>query len=101
MKSIGKAVCLSLLLTGATLPVAASADVLVLDEVRQVEKMNLPKNGQSKSEVESRFGTPNKRHAAVGQPPITRWDYGTYSVYFEYDLVLYTVLMEGAVIDKA
>lgn len=86
---------------GALLPLAASGDVLVLDEVRQVEKMDLPRNGLSKSEVESRFGTPRKRHGAVGEPPITRWDYETYSVYFEYDLVLYSVLTEGQVIDKA
>jgi hypothetical protein len=86
---------------GALLSPAAFGDVLVLDEVRQVEKMDLPKNGLSKSEVESRFGTPSKRHDAVGEPPITRWDYETYSVYFEYDLVLFSVLTEGQVIDKA
>jgi hypothetical protein len=37
----------------------------------------------------------------VGEPPITRWDYGSYSVYFEYDVVLFSVLTEGQVIDKA
>ncbi|MEE4175507.1 MAG: hypothetical protein V2I57_14745 [Xanthomonadales bacterium] len=90
-----------LLLACVLAPPAVSADVLVLDEVRQVEKMDLPTNGLSKAEVESRFGAPDKRHEAVGEPPITRWDYDTYSVYFEYDLVLFSVLTEGQVIDSA
>lgn len=78
--------------------VAASADVLLIDEVRQVEQMSLPQNGLSKADVESRYGTPAEKRAAVGDPPISRWDYADYSVYFEYDLVLYTVLHPGAVI---
>lgn len=90
-----------LVLAVAAAPGLAGADVLILDEVRQVEKMDLPENGLSKAEVEARFGQPAKRHAAVGEPPITRWDYGDYSVYFEYDLVLYSVLSAGQVIDEA
>lgn len=78
----------------------ANADVLILDEVRQVERMDLPKNGQDMSAVESRFGAPQKRHGAVGEPPITRWDYENYSVYFEHNLVLYSVLHPGAVVEK-
>jgi hypothetical protein len=50
--------------------------------------------------VRARFGEPETVHAAVGDPPIIRWDYGQWSVYFEYDLVLFTVLHKGAVKDK-
>lgn len=82
-------------------PLALNADVLILDEVRQVEKMELPDNGQSKTDVEARFGNPAQKHEPVGDPPITRWDYDTYSVYFEHDLVLYTVLQSGEIIDSA
>lgn len=78
---------------------AVFADVLILDEVRQVARMNLPANGQTKSSIESNFGTPQRRHAAVGDPPISRWDYGKYSVYFEYNLVLFSVLHPGNVIE--
>jgi hypothetical protein len=46
--------------------------------------------------VESRFGPPSNRHAAVGNPPITRWDYPQFSVYFENDRVLHTVLARSA-----
>lgn len=78
-----------------------TADVLIIDEVRQVEKMSLPANGQTKANIEAKFGTPQERHAAVGEPPISRWDYDTYSVYFEYDRVLFSVLHPGNVIQKS
>ena len=76
------------------------ADVLLIDEVRQSGKMQLPVNGKTKADTEAKYGTPVKKHAAVGDPPITRWDYDKYNVYFEYDLVLFTVLNPGAVIEK-
>lgn len=90
-----------ILITPLALTSVAVADVLLVDEVRQVERMDLPKNGLSKAEVEMRFGEPGRRHSAVGEPPISRWDYGDYSVYFEYDLVLFTVLSTGQPVDEA
>ena len=78
----------------------AVADVLLIDEVRQSEKMQLPKNGITKADTEIKFGAPIKKLSAVGDPPITRWEYDTFNVYFEYDLVLFAVLNPGAVIEK-
>jgi len=77
-----------------------NADVLLIEEVRQAERMQLPVNGMHKDDVQSRFGAPAQTHSPVGEPPITRWDYQGWSVYFEYDLVLFTVLKKGQVIDK-
>ena len=76
------------------------ADVLLIEEVRQSERMTLPVNGQDKATVEAKFGTPAQKDPAVGDPPISSWKYDTYSVYFEHDLVLFTVLHPGAVIEK-
>jgi len=76
------------------------ADVLLIEEVRQADRMALPNNGLKQAEVRSRFGEPVTTHAPVGDPPITRWDYDGWSVYFEYDLVLFTVLHKGAVLDQ-
>ncbi len=78
----------------------AQADVLLIEEVRQSGRMNLPVNGMNSNEVQARFGKPVNKRAAVGDPPITQWSYGSWSVYFEYELVLFTVLHKGAVIDK-
>ena len=77
-----------------------SADVLLIEEVRQSGRMQLPTNGQSKADVEAKFGAPVEKHSAVGDPPISNWKYDAYSVYFEHDLVLFTVLHPGAVIEK-
>lgn len=79
---------------------AAHADVLLIEEVQQAGKMNLPQNGQSKAIIEAKFGAPVQKLAAIGDPPIGSWKYDTYSVYFEHDLVLFTVLHKGAVIEK-
>ncbi len=76
------------------------ADVLLIEEVRQSGLMQLPVNGQDKATVEARFGTPAQKQSAVGDPPISSWQYDTYSVYFEHDLVLFSVLHPGAVIEK-
>jgi hypothetical protein len=43
-------------------------------------------------EVEAKFGTPAKRYPAVGKPPITRWDYPSFSVYFEFNRVVHSVV---------
>ena len=78
----------------------AQADVLLIEEVRQSDRMSLPVNGMSKDDVRARFGEPVQIHDAIGDPPITQWAYDTWSVYFEYKVVLFTVLHKGAVIDK-
>lgn len=83
-----------------TLPASSQADVLLIEEVRQAEAMTLPVNGISKEDVRAKFGDPAQIHAAVGDPPISRWDYEHWSVYFEYDLVLSSVLKKGQVLDK-
>jgi hypothetical protein len=95
MFSATLATCFGLVPTGNL-----SADVLLIEEVRQAERMDLPANGMKQSEVRDRFGAPTKSDPPVGDPPITRWDYEGWSVYFEYDLVLYTVLHKGQVLDK-
>ncbi|MFZ6048842.1 phosphodiesterase [Pseudomonas sp. CR3202] len=43
----------------------------------------LPARGDSQRAVLERFGLPDKEHPAVGKPPISRWDYRDFSVYFE------------------
>ncbi|MCC5864505.1 MAG: hypothetical protein JJU31_05285 [Wenzhouxiangella sp.] len=76
----------------------ATADILLIEKVRERMLRDLPGNGLSMSEVEARYGAPLERHAAVGQPPITRWIYADYSVYFEYQLVIESVLHHEAVV---
>jgi len=39
-----------------------SADVLLIEEVRQAGRMELPQNGQSKADIEAKFGTPDQKY---------------------------------------
>jgi hypothetical protein len=57
--------------------------------------INRPSRGMSMTAVESRFGQPATRHNAVGQPPITRWDYPGFAVYFEHQYVIHAVVTGG------
>jgi hypothetical protein len=77
-----------------------AADVLLIEEVRERMQRDLPDNGLTKSDVEQRYGRPNERRAPVGEPPISRWLYDDYSVYFEHDLVIESVLNHGAVLSS-
>jgi hypothetical protein len=85
---------------GLMFPFHVSADVLLIEEVRQSDRMEVPDNGMTTTDVRARFGDPVKEHSPVGDPPITRWQYEKWSVYFEHKVVLFTVLHKGAVIDK-
>ncbi len=55
-------------------------------------EQNRPANGMSKPDVETRYGAPEMIKGPVGDPPISVWKYRGYSVYFEYDKVIHTVL---------
>ena len=79
---------LALLATGPAL-----AETLALPTGDPAAAVERPKRGSTMSAVQSRFGEPVARHAAVGQPPITRWDYSRFAVYFENDRVLHAVIV--------
>ena len=51
-----------------------------------------PTRGMSEANVEARYGAPVAKIAAVGEPPISRWEYPGFIVYFEYNLVIHTVV---------
>jgi hypothetical protein len=53
---------------------------------------NQPARGMSMERVEAAFGTPSNRVAAVGNPPITRWEYPGFIVFFENNIVLHSVV---------
>jgi hypothetical protein len=55
-----------------------------------------PGRGDRMTLVEQHFGAPATRYPAVGQPPITRWDYPNMVVFFENDRVIHTVLVAPA-----
>ena len=50
-----------------------------------------PSTGMDQQDVSSAFGLPVSRSPSVGQPPISRWEYAGFYVYFEYDKVIHSV----------
>ncbi len=58
--------------------------------------MSTPARGMSMVDVEARYGAPTQRYAAVGQPPITRWVYPSFVVYFEYSHVVHAVAIKAS-----
>ena len=87
MKTGTLTVALALAAFGAGL---ATAETIVVDDQVQVLPSNIqrPARGLTMSTVEAKFGAPQARHDAVGTPPITRWDYAGFSVFFEKDRVI-------------
>lgn len=74
-----------------------NADVLLIDVINKepantVTGLLRPKNGQSMDHVKSHFGEPTNAYPAIGEPPITRWNYAKFSVYFEHNLVIHSVV---------
>jgi hypothetical protein len=59
-------------------------------------KAAVPTRGMTMAQVEARFGAPSQRYDAVGQPPITRWVYPAFVVYFEYKHVVHAVAVRPA-----
>lgn len=85
---------------------ALGETVVVNDQVQvRDSQVDRPKRGISMADVEKHFGAPITRHPAVGggnphQPPITRWDYNGFSVFFEHDHVIDAVTTGAAAAEE-
>jgi hypothetical protein len=60
-----------------------------------------PARGMSMAQVASKFGDPLTKVAAVGTPPISRWEYSGFVVYFERDHVIHAVVSASAPADSS
>ncbi|MGH8502116.1 MAG: hypothetical protein ACREVE_06505 [Gammaproteobacteria bacterium] len=81
------------LLVSIALPAGGLADIIRLpgSDPEVVQLRDGPRRGMAKDQVQQRYGKPANRAPAVGEPPISRWDYPDYSVYFEGEHVLHAV----------
>ena len=53
-----------------------------------------PTRGMTMVQVKEQFGEPETVRPAVGQPPITRWEYAKFEVVFEHDKVIHSVVVK-------
>jgi hypothetical protein len=98
MTHVTRLLALSIALLGAS---PGRADTLLIQRVQAESGMTLPKRGSSMAQVELQFGAPERKFAPVGggsgnTPPITRWQYPTFSVYFENTHVVSAVLSKAS-----
>lgn len=71
------------------------ADVLLIDRVEAKVGIDVPQKSSTMNQVRAQFGDPISESAAVGEPPITRWEYATFIVYFEHQHVITSVLKKS------
>ena len=90
MKARIATLCLA---AGLCLGGSVHADTLLIDNVdgAKAEAPDRPSRGMTMKRVEDRFGAPTRSKPAVGDPPITTWEYTDFLVYFEYDRVIHSV----------
>lgn len=81
---------------GPALSVAETIQVPVGQQGQ--DKMNVarPRAGMDQHQVREKFGNPIDWTNPVGDPPISKWTYRDFIVFFEYDHVIHSVLVHAA-----
>lgn len=70
-----------------------AADTLLIEGLQAAggTSAERPRRGMSMDAVQAKWGQPLTRQGAVGEPPISRWEYGDFVVFFEYQRVIHAV----------
>jgi len=88
----------ALALTVQMAPITVQAEILAIGPNAQVlKKSNMPKFGQTMKVVSKKFGAAKRVSVSKGKvtkrnPRITRWDYPSFSVFFENTHVIHSVV---------
>jgi len=72
------------------------AEVLIIERISNTQKIDVPKKGLSMSQVIQRFGEPMMKSVPVGEPPIIKWKYNNFTVYFEHSWVISSVINKAS-----
>jgi hypothetical protein len=80
---------------------SSRADIIATDSGVSVKESDqaAPRRGMTMEQVASKFGAPVSKVAAVGKPPISRWEYPRFVVYFEHDHVIHSVVASSTASD--
>ena len=70
----------------------ANAETVKMDGISAGTNDGRPSRGMTQSRVQSKYGQPSSVKAPIGEPPITRWEYSDFVVFFEHDKVIHAVL---------
>ena len=91
-KLIGVAAPITILAIAVT-AISAIGQTLVIESEPLAAAIShtIPTRGMTMENVEASYGSPAQKRAPVGDPPITRWEYTDFIVYFEYKRVIHSV----------
>lgn len=72
----------------------AAGETVAVDNGIAVKESDVPTptRGMTMDQVASKFGAPSDKTPAVGKPPISRWQYPGFIVYFEGEHVIHSVV---------
>src|SRR5271170_2303530 len=87
-----------LLLAAALASGLAGAETVAVDNGIAVKQTDVatPTRGMTMDQVASKFGAPASKVPAVGSPPISRWEYPGFVVYFEHEHVIHSVVASSS-----
>ena len=91
MAKLGAAVLIALSLGIAANAQTQNLDMSASDQSSTFDQAGKPTRGMTQESVEASFGSPQNARQAIGEPPITRWEYANFVVFFEYDKVIHAV----------
>ncbi len=94
MKRLSSAIIALSLGLGLTAPFCHADKVLIpiAKQGGDLREISLPRTGETRHSVQTRYGAPDSISGPTGDPPISRWNYTDFSVYFESDSVIHSVL---------
>ena len=75
------------------MPTSVAEDIRIPigEQAKNQSPIDMPSKGMSKERVKTLFGEPLEDIPAKGQPPISRWKYQDFTVYFDSNAVIHCV----------
>lgn len=83
--------CVGCILLVTCLSTQAQQEIIIPIGQQQTAVTDLPTQGTTAETVLEQFGEPIRVEGPNGKPPITRWYFDSFSVYFESGFVLHSV----------
>ena len=83
--------CVLFAMTTPATTIAEEIRIPIGQQAGDESRVQVPDKGMTKERVKATFGEPIETSEPKGNPPISRWNYNDFVVYFEYDHVIHSV----------
>jgi hypothetical protein len=91
MAKLGAAILIAFSLGFAVNVQSQNLDMSANNQSSTFNQAGKPTRGMTQANVQANFGSPQNTRQPIGDPPITRWEYADFVVFFEYDKVIHAV----------